>query len=157
MSKTVTVDNVQDYIGQITGESDWFQITQEQINKFAEATHDHQFIHVDPEKAKETMFGSTIAHGFLTLSMISHLAVDGMLKMDNLDMVVNYGGEKVRFMSPVKVDQKIRAVCKLADAQVKGAGKRVLFKYEITMEIEGEKRPALIAEWLMMFMLKKEK
>lgn len=156
MSKTVAVDDLQNYIGEVTGTSEWFQITQEQINLFADATHDHQFIHIDPEKAAETMFGSTIAHGFLTLSMISHLALDCMLQTEEeLEMVVNYGGDKVRFMSPVKVDKRIRAVCKLVEATVKGAGKRVNFKYEITIEIEGETRPALIAEWIMLFMLKK--
>lgn len=157
MAQIVEITELEGRVGEVTGTSDWFQITQDQINIFAEATHDHQFIHVDAEKAAETMFGSTIAHGFLTLSMLSHLCIDSMLQLENTEMVVNYGLDTVRFMSPVKVDKKIRAICKLVDVQIKGAGKRALCKYEITIEIEGEKRPALIAEWLMLVMIKKEK
>ncbi|WND01951.1 MaoC family dehydratase [Temperatibacter marinus] len=156
MTKIVDINELENFVGEVTGTSEWFQVTQDQISLFADATHDHQFIHIDPERAADTMFGSTIAHGFLTLSMLSHLAIDCMITIPDPEMVINYGLDTVRFMSPVKVDKRIRAVCKLVDVQVKGAGKRALCKYDISIEIEGEKRPAMNAEWLMMFMAKKK-
>ena len=152
MKKIVNMDDLPGLIGQEIGTGDWFEVTQEQINQFADVTHDWQFIHVDPEKAAETMFGTTIAHGFLSLSMLTKLCEGAMLGVNGMTMGVNYGFEKVRFMTPVKVNSKIRAVVTLKDAQIKGAGKRALMNYAITVEIEGEKRPAFICEWLTMIM-----
>jgi len=152
MSKTVSKEELKDYIGKETGVSDWFLIDQDRINKFADVTMDHQFIHVDPEAAAKTPFGTTIAHGFLTLSMLAHLGSGSMLEVEGAVMGINYGTEKVRFLSPVKVDSEIRARVKLADVTEKGGG-RLLLKNEITIEIKGEKHPALIAEWLTMVVL----
>ncbi|MCK0069744.1 MaoC family dehydratase [Kordiimonas laminariae] len=149
MSKTVSKEELKDYIGKETGVSDWFLIDQDRINKFADVTLDHQFIHVDPEAAAQTPFGTTIAHGFLTLSMLAHLATSSMLSIEGTKMGVNYGTEKVRFLSPVKVDSEIRARVKLVEITEK-PGNRLLLKNEVTVEINGEQHPALIAEWLTM-------
>ncbi len=149
MSKTVSKEELKDYIGKETGVSDWFLIDQDRINKFADVTLDHQFIHVDPEAAAQTPLGTTIAHGFLTLSMLAHLATSSMLSIEGTKMGVNYGTEKVRFLSPVKVDSEIRARVKLVEVTEK-PGNRLLLKNEVTVEINGEQHPALIAEWLTM-------
>ena len=149
MATVVSKDELAGYIGKETGVSSWMKIDQERINKFADVTLDHQFIHIDPEAAAKTPFGTTIAHGFLTLSLLSHLASDGTLGVEGAVMGVNYGCDKVRFMSPVKVDSEIRARVKLVSVDEK-PGNRILLKNEITMEINGEERPALIAEWLTM-------
>ncbi|PCI61892.1 MAG: protein dehydratase [Kordiimonadales bacterium] len=153
MGKTVTKEELNSYIGKETGVSDWFLIDQERINQFADVTGDHQFIHVDPEAAAKTPFGTTIAHGFLTLSMLSHLGEGSMLTVDGAVMGVNYGTDKVRFLSPVKVNSEIRARVKLADVTEKAGGTRLLLKNEITIEIKDEKHPALVAEWLTMVFL----
>lgn len=152
MAITVSKDKLKDYIGKETGVSDWFKIDQERINAFADVTLDHQFIHVDPEKAAKTPFGTTIAHGFLTLSMAPYLMADAAIGIEGAVMGINYGSDKVRFMSPVKVNSEIRARSKLIDVQEK-PGNRFLLKTELTMEIKGEDRPALIAEWLTMQVL----
>lgn len=137
-------------IGGDEGIGDWFEITQEQINNFADVTIDHQFIHVDPERAKAGPFGTTIAHGFLTLSMLTHLVGSippgDPARFDGAYMGVNYGFDKVRFISPVKVGSRIRASAKLADAQLKGD--QVQTTRTITVEIDGEAKPALVADWL---------
>lgn len=125
----------------------WFTVTQEQIDEFAECTHDSQFIHVDPEKAKDTPFGTTIAHGFLSLSMLSYFAADFSLMIDGYYMGVNYGFDKVRFIAPVKVNSRIRANAKILEIAEKKPG-QYMVKTEVTVEIEGEDKPALIAEWL---------
>jgi len=152
MGKIVSKEELKGYVGQETGVSDWFKIDQDRINQFADVTVDHQFIHVDAEAAAKTPFGTTIAHGFLTLSMLTHLASDAMLGVEGTVMGVNYGCDKVRFLSPVKVDSEIRARVKLVDVQEKANG-RLLIKSEIKMEIKDERHPALIAEWLTMIML----
>jgi acyl dehydratase len=139
-------------IGKDEGTGDWFQVTQEQIDRFADVTHDHQFIHVDPERAKATPFGTTIAHGFLTLSMLTHLASGASSappdpgKYAGMLMGVNYGFNRVRFVSPVKVGSRIRARGVTANAELKG--NTVEVTRNITIEIEGEQKPALAAEWV---------
>ncbi|NVJ69612.1 MAG: MaoC family dehydratase [Alphaproteobacteria bacterium] len=152
MAKIVTKDELKDYIGQETGVSDWFKIDQERINQFADVTEDHQFIHIDPEAAAKTPFGTTIAHGFLTLSMLTRLSAGTSLGVKGTVMGINYGCDKVRFMSPVKVDSEIRARVVLKEVTEK-PGNRLLIKNEITIEIKGEDRPALIAEWLSMIVV----
>ncbi len=148
MSKVVSVDQLGDYIGTEVGVSDWLEIDQERINKFADATGDHQYIHVDPERAAQTPFGTTIAHGFLTLSLLSILtSKNGGIKLDNSVMGINYGLDKVRFINPVKVGSNIRARFELVSAEEKKP-KHYLMKHNVTVEIEGEEKPALIAEWL---------
>lgn len=152
MGKSVSKEELKDWVGKETGTSDWFKIDQDRINQFADVTLDHQFIHVDKEAAAKTPFGTTIAHGFLTLSMMTHLCEESMLGIEGAQMGVNYGCDKVRFLSPVKVDSEIRAVVKLTDVSEK-PGNRILLKSEVTLEIKDERHPALIAEWLTMVFL----
>ena len=138
-----------EYVGKEIGTSDWFEVDQERINQFADTTLDHQFIHVDPENATP-LFGSTIAHGFLSLSLIPHLTSQAVLAPENLKHVFNYGLDKVRFINPVKVGSKVRTHSKVTSVDDKGDG-RYLMKTEITMEIEGDDKPAFVAESLSMF------
>ena len=148
--KVVPAQELKDYLGQEVGVSDWFEVTQERINKFADATNDHQFIHVDPEMAKNTPWGTTIAHGFLTLSLLPYLSADNGIIPENIQMTVNYGTDKVRFLEAVPVDSKIRGRFVLSDVQEK-AGNRWLLKSDVTIEIEGKEKPAAIAETLALF------
>ena len=150
--KVIKKDEVAACVGYQSEPSDWFTVTQEQINQFADCTLDHQFIHVDPEKAKDTPFGSTIAHGFLSLSMLSHFAGSFSIVIEGVFMGVNYGFDKVRFLAPVKVDSRIRAFAKIISIDEKKPG-QFLVKYDVTVEIEGEEKPALRAEWLAMQMV----
>ena len=145
----VPAETLVDYIGKEIGTSGWFEVDQERINQFADTTLDHQFIHVDPEKATP-LFGSTIAHGFLSLSLIPHLTSQAVLAPENLKHVFNYGLDKVRFINPVNVGSKVRTHSKVTSVDDKGDG-RYLMKTEITMEIEGVDKPAFIAESLSMF------
>ena len=144
-----TPDKVSEFIGKEVGVSDWLVIDQERIDKFADVTEDYQFIHVDPEAAKKTPFGTTIAHGFLTLSMCSKLASGSVIVFEGVKMGVNYGFEKVRFVTPVKSGQKIRGRFTLMSADSKVPGQWSL-KYAVKVEIDGESKPALVAEWLTM-------
>ena len=137
-------------IGEETGVSDWLTIDQERINAFADATMDHQFIHVDSEAAAQTPFGSTIAHGFLTLSLTTPMLMASMVAPDRMVMAVNYGTDKLRFIEPVKVGSRIRGRARLVEVTEKGPG-RWLLKNEVTVEIEGADRPALIVEALTLF------
>jgi acyl dehydratase len=128
------------------------EVNQELINQFADVTLDHQFIHVDPERAKQTPFGTTIAHGFLTLSLLTHLGASANpedpdpARFAGMMMGVNYGFEKVRFISPVKVGSRIRVHSLLSKVELKGNA--VQQTRTMTVEIEGEERPALVADWL---------
>jgi len=141
----VPVTALKDYVGKELGCSDWLTIDQERINLFAEATGDFQFIHVDPVKAAQTPFGSTIAHGFLSLSLIPKLMEDILILPEGVKMVVNYGLDSVRFIQPVKVDSKVRLKVELVDATEKKPGQWLL-KATATLEIEGSEKPAYIAE-----------
>ena len=145
----VPAEKLVDYVGKEIGTSEWFEVDQERINQFADTTLDHQFIHVDPEKATP-LFGSTIAHGFLSLSLIPHLTSQAVLAPENLKHVFNYGLDKVRFINPVNVGSKVRTHSKVTSVDDKGDG-RYLMKTEITMEIDGIDKPAFIAESLSMF------
>ena len=145
----VPAETLVDYIGKDLGSSDWFEVDQERINQFADATLDYQFIHVDSDKATP-LFGSTIAHGFLSLSLIPHLTAKAVLAPENLKHVFNYGLDKVRFLNPVNVGSKVRTHSKLLSVDDKGDG-RYLTKTEVVMEIEGVDKPAYIAETLSMF------
>jgi len=135
-------------VGQDVGTSDWFQLGQDRINQFADVTEDRQFIHIDPVRAADSPFGGTIAHGMLTLSMIVHLCDNFAPSVEGVRMVINYGFDRVRFAAPVKVDGRIRAVATLID--VKERSGQMLVKVKVTIEIEGESKPALVAEWLTM-------
>jgi len=147
----MTPQELQAKVGQNIGVSDWFEVSQERINKFAEATGDFQFIHIDEEKAKLTPFGGTIAHGFLTLSLIPVLsATTEGARVSDVKMGVNYGGNKTRFISPVRAGKRVRAHVKLLELVEKRPGQWQQTN-EYTIEIEGEDKPALIAEWVMQF------
>ena len=128
---------------------DWFEIGQQRINEFAECTEDRQYIHVDEEQARQTPFGGTIAHGFLTLSMLSHIASQNRISPEGLVMGINYGFDKVRFLAPVRSGKRVRALVEILDITAKEEN-RFLVKQGITVEIEGEETPALVAEWLTM-------
>ena len=143
----VPVAELKDYVGKELGNSDWLTIDQERINLFAEATGDFQFIHVDPVKAAQTPFGSTIAHGFLSLSLIPKLMEDLLLLPEGLKMVVNYGLDSVRFIQPVKVNSRVRLSVKMGEVTEKKPG-QWLMKAIATLEIEGQEKPAYIAESL---------
>lgn len=147
----MTIEDLQARIGEIIGSSDWYDIGQDRINRFADATDDHQFIHVDPEKAKDSPFGQTIAHGFLSLSMLAPFLEKGF-PMPPHEMKVNYGFDKVRFIAPVKSGRRIRGHFKLKDLQEKRPGQWQATS-EVTVEIEGEDKPALIADWILMIFL----
>ncbi len=150
--KLVPPAELASYVGKELGTSEWFQIDQARINAFADATLDHQFIHVNPEMAKATPFGTTIAHGYLTVSLLPYLQANmpDMIVPQGLKMGMNYGFDKLRFMAPVKVDKRVRARAKLLAADEKKPGQWLL-KFEYTIEIEGEDKPALVAEWLLMY------
>jgi acyl dehydratase len=129
------------------GASGWIQIDQQRIDTFADVTEDHQFIHVDPEAAKQTPFGGTVAHGFLTLSLLSRMAADVMYVPDTTRMAVNYGFEKVRFIAPVRSGKRVRGRFTLASMEEKRPG-QWQFLHTVTVEIEGEDKPALTADWI---------
>lgn len=141
---------IQEYAA-LTGDervSDWVEVTQDMIDKFADATGDHQFIHVDPAKAAMTPFGGTIAHGFLTLSLMPLLSQKTeQPKIDGVKMGVNYGGNKVRFLTPVRSGSRVRGRFKLLELVEKRPGQWQQTN-EFTVEIEGQEKPAMIAEWM---------
>ncbi|EJF89349.1 MaoC family dehydratase [Bartonella tamiae] len=155
MSRTVTIAEIPASIGHEVGISQWRLITQEMINQFADATDDHQWIHTDEERAKDTPFGGTIAHGFLTLSLLSTLAYEALPELEGATMGINYGFDKVRLMSPVKTNSRVRARFVLSDAEIRPSG-RIVFHYEVTLEIENTKKPALIANWIAITMVSPE-
>ena len=153
--ENVDVTSVADYkkyIGQETNVGDWVQVTQEMVDKFADATGDHQFIHVDPERAKQTMFGGTIAHGYFTLSMLAGFLGQGTTgvraKFPGAKMGVNYGLNKVRFIAPVPVGKRIRVHRKLVSIEEDPNKRWVQMTSEATVEVEGSDRPAMVAETL---------
>ncbi|VVP39628.1 MaoC family dehydratase [Pseudomonas fluorescens] len=141
----VPVAELKDYVGKELGRSQWLTIDQERINLFAEATGDFQFIHVDPVKAAQTPFGSTIAHGFLSLSLMPKLMEDILVLPEGVKMVVNYGLDSVRFIQPVKVNSKVRLKVDMVEVTEKKPGQWLL-KATATLEIEGSDKPAYIAE-----------
>ena len=150
--KTIKRQDIAQYQNVELKSSEWHTVTQEQINQFADCTLDHQFIHIDPEKASQTPFGGTIAHGFLTLSMLSHFSEQFALVIEGTYMGVNYGFDSVRFISPVKVGKKIRAHAKSLEIIEKRPG-QFMSRTEVTVEIEGEEKPALKAVWIGMQMV----
>ncbi len=149
MSAAIPAAELPSLIGTEIGVTDWIEIDQERVNAFADATLDHQFIHVDPVAAAATPFGGTIAHGFLTLSLLPYLLQDISPEVEGALFAMNYGTDKVRFLQPVKVGSRIRARNSLAGAEEKRPG-QWLVKQAVTMEIEGEEKPAMVAELLAM-------
>ena len=139
--------DIRSRIGEEVGLSSWLTIDQKRIDEFADATEDRQFIHTDPEAAAQTPFGGTIGHGFLSLAMLSRMAAEGMLVPDTIKMAVNYGLDRVRFIAPVKSGKRIRGRFRLDSVEEKAPG-QLLLRHTVTVEIEGEEKPALTAEWL---------
>jgi acyl dehydratase len=142
-----TLDEIRSRVGEEVGLSSWLLIDQARIDSFAEATEDRQFIHVDPAAAARTPFGGTIAHGFLTLSLLSRMAAEAMLVPEGLRMAVNYGLDRVRFLAPVRSGKRVRGRFTLDSVEEKAAGQWLL-RHTVTVEIENEDKPALTAVWL---------
>lgn len=149
----VNIEELDQYVGKESGVTDWLEIDQQRVNLFADVTEDHQFIHVDPERAKQTQFGGPIAHGFLTLSLLPHFGEQGAsVSLANVAVRINYGLNKVRFLTPVRVGSKIRARYKFLGYEEKRPG-QILMTHEVTIEIQGADKPAMIAETLGMVVL----
>ncbi len=146
-TQLLSQDDYRAKVGTEVGVSDWIVVDQAKINAFAECTGDHQFIHVNPDMAKQTPFGTTIAHGYLTLSLLSVMAYGAMPGIEGTKMGVNYGLNKVRFMAPVKSGKQIRGRFKLIDVSERNPG-TLQSTVEVSVEIDGESKPALIAEWV---------
>jgi acyl dehydratase len=144
MTTTVQgIDGLKEKVGQHLGYSDWMEVTQDQVNLFADATGDHQWIHVDPERAKSGPFGGPIAHGYLTLSLAPVL-IGQVLRVDGISMGVNYGLNKLRFPSPVPVGSKLRLGATLADVEDIAGGAQVTL--DLTFEVEGKEKPSCVAQ-----------
>lgn len=152
MTPTIKAADLPTLVGQELEPSPWLEITQERVNQFAEATNDFQFIHVDPEKAAQTPFGGPVAHGFLSLSLLSYLNAQTGVFPDDMAMGINYGSDRVRYLMPVRVGKRIRSQQKVLEATEKGPGQWLL-KTEVTVEIEDEETPALVAEILSMIVV----
>ena len=147
----MNISELQDRIGTELGTSDWFPIDQARVDTFAEVTEDRQYIHIDPERAaKETPFGGTIAHGYLTLSLLSHLVGQVMPELDGLGTQINYGLNRVRFLHPVRTGSRVRAQVKLQNVTERREG-QFLVECEVTVEIDGIETPALIARTMGLF------
>jgi len=142
-----TLDDIRGRIGSEIGTSDWIIVAQDRITAFAEATEDRQFIHLDPDAAAQTPFGGTIAHGFLSLSLLSRMAADVMQVPDATKMAVNYGLDRVRFIAPVRAGKRVRGHFTLDGIDEKAPG-QLLVRHSVTVEIENESKPALTAQWL---------
>lgn len=142
-----SLDQIRSRVGSEIGVSDWIEVTQARIDAFAEATEDRQFIHIDPASAAQTPFGGTIAHGFLSLSLLSRMGADVMLVPETTRMAVNYGLDRVRFLAPVKAGKRVRGRFVLSDMKEKAPG-QLLMTFAVTVEIEDEDKPALLADWL---------
>lgn len=144
---TASLAEIRARIGEEIGTSDWIMIDQAMIDTFAEVTGDPQFIHVDPVAAAATPFGGTVAHGFLTLSLLSRMAADTIMRPQGALMGVNYGFDRVRFVQPVRSGKRVRAKFVLAAFDEKKPG-QMQFTHAVTVEIEGEEKPALTADWI---------
>jgi len=144
-----TLDEIRKRIGEEVGVSSWILVDQARIDAFADATEDRQFIHVDPRAAAQTPFGGTVAHGFLSLSLLSRMGAEAMLLPDGLRMAINYGLDRVRFLAPVRSGSRVRGRFRLDSVEEKAPG-QVLMRHTVTVEIEGEAKPALTAEWITM-------
>ena len=142
-----SLTEIKSRVGAEVGISSWIEVDQARIDAFADATEDRQFIHVDPEAAVRTPFGGTIAHGFLSLSLLSRMGAEAMLVPDGLKMAVNYGLDRVRFLAPVRSGSRVRGRFTLDSADEKVPGQWLL-RHTVTVEIEGEDKPALTAVWL---------
>ena len=147
-----TLEEIRGRIGSEIGVSGWIAIGQERVEEFADATEDRQFIHVDPDAAAQTPFGGTIAHGFLTLSLLSRMGVEAMLLPEGTRMAINYGLDRVSYLAPVRSGKRVRGRFTLDSVEEKGPG-QILLRHSVTVEIEGEDKPALSAVWLALIVL----
>ncbi|MDJ0908076.1 MAG: MaoC family dehydratase [Woeseiaceae bacterium] len=154
MTTTIAESDIPNLAGRQLEPSPWLEITQERVDQFADATNDHQFIHVDPEKAAKTPFGGPIAHGFLSLSLLSYMNAQSSVVPENLAMIINYGSDKIRYLAPVRVGKRIRSHQQIVEINEKRPG-QWLMKTAVTVEIEGEETPALAAEILSMLVVEK--
>lgn len=152
MSQPLSLEAFAQLAGHECEPTPWLEITQDRVNTFADATNDHQFIHVDPDRAGRTPFGGTIAHGYLTMSLLSDMLGSSMPVPQGVRLVLNYGSDKVRYLAPVRVGQRIRGKVSIVDVSEKRPG-QWLVKTAVTVEIDGESTPALIAEILSMFIV----
>ena len=152
MPNEVTLEELKAFEGRELSPSEWFEVNQDRIDQFADCTDDHQFIHVDPDRMKDSPFGCTIAHGFLSLSLLSGHGPSDFPQLKNRVMSLNYGLDRVRFLNPVKVNSKLRVHTKIISVTEKSPG-RVLVKAEKRVEIDGEEKPAMIAETLGMIVV----
>lgn len=150
--RTIGREELGQLVGRSLGTSEWLVVDQQRVDRFADVTDDHQFVHVDPERAAQTPFGGTIAHGLLTLSLIVPLCIDFVPRLEGTELLLNYGFDKVRFPAAVRVGKRIRAHTTLAGVEERKPG-QILMKLDVTIEIEGESRPALSAEWLSLHVL----
>lgn len=149
MPKTITPAELANRVGQELGVSDWIEVSQSMIDQFADATLDHQYIHVDPEHARSGPFGGTIAHGFLSLSLLSRMSFNALPQIANMEIGLNYGMNRLRFLSPVKSGERVRGRFVLREVVDRSLG-QLLLTHDVTVEIEGGSKPALVAEWLTM-------
>jgi acyl dehydratase len=152
MSNQVSLEELMAYAGKELDPTEWFEITQDRINQFADCTDDHQYIHVEPDRMQDSAFGSTVAHGFLSLSLLAGHGSSDWPQLENCVMSLNYGLDRVRFINPVKVNSKVRFLTKILSVTEKSPG-RVLIKAEKTLEIDGEEKPAMVAETLGMLVM----
>ncbi|MCP4333446.1 MAG: MaoC family dehydratase [Gammaproteobacteria bacterium] len=152
MAKIVKIADLPDMVGTDLEPSDWLEISQERVNEFASATNDQQFIHVDPERAARTPFGGPIAHGYLTLSLISYFRERCGIEPEGTVMAINYGSDKVRYLAPVRVGKRIRSRSKILEVTERKP-KEWLIKTNVTIEIEDEETPALVAEILGLYLV----
>jgi acyl dehydratase len=147
-----SLTQIKDRVGDEVGASSWITIDQARIDAFAGATEDHQFIHVDPEAAADTPFGGTIAHGFLSLSLLSRMGAEAMLVPEGMRIAINYGLDRVRFLAPVHCGSRVRGRFALDSAEEKAPG-QLLLRHSVIVEIENEKKPALTAIWLTLIVI----
>lgn len=145
----ISLDEYKGRVGHLVGTSDWTTLDQVRIDRFADVTEDRQFIHIEPEAARSTPFGGTIAHGFLSLSMLSAMAATGLPKIASASMEINYGFDRVRFLTPVRSGQRIRSVFSLLKVEERSAG-QWLSTVDVKVEIENHEKLAAVAEWLIM-------
>ena len=144
------IEELKSLVGQEVGASDWFEITQERINEFADATEDHQWIHIDRERAKtDSPFKTTIAHGFLTLSLLPHLTAQAVTVRGDFKMGINYGLNRLRFVSPVPSGARVRARLTLQAVEDVTGGSQIT--WSVTVEAEGAQKPSLVAEWFVRY------
>jgi acyl dehydratase len=152
MNEKISASELPGLVGRELPPSDWFEISQERVNRFADASNDHQFIHTDVAQAAQTPFGGTIVHGFLTLSLLPFLSGQILPEIRGLKMAINYGSDRVRFLQPVRVGSRIRAHQNFVEASERSPG-QWLVKSQVSIEIDGQEKPALVADTLSMFVV----